>query len=109
MEDEDTKNLLKEILKWEKFHGMQALRKTLPTVLGTDEKKVAYEMTNGKKSAREIEKATGISKSVVSKWWISWFSQGILVKEGEKYKKIVSLKDLGVELQKRSKNERTTI
>ena len=45
-----------------------------------------YELT-GKHTVRELEKKTGINKSTISSIWKEWEIEGLLLKEGKKYKR----------------------
>ena len=96
MNDEDTKKLLRDILKWQRLQGIKSLKEILPSVLDSEEKKFIYENTDGLKTARDLEKVSSVNKSTVSNWWKEWYSHGILEKEGNKYNKIISLKELGI-------------
>jgi len=88
--------LLEEILKWERLQGIGAIREIIPTLLDKDEKRLAYEHTDGEKTVRDLEKLVKKDKATISRWWNSWYSQGILVKKGNKYKNIISLSELGL-------------
>lgn len=96
MNDEETKTILKGILKWQKLQGIKILRETLPSILDTDEKRIVYENTDGKKTARDIMKIVNVGLGTLSRWWNDWYSQGVLEKKGQKYVKIASLKELGI-------------
>ena len=82
MESEDLKKIreMMEFLVKEKLS--EKLRK-----LNTDGKKV-YELS-GEKSQAEIVKLTGFSAGKISKIWQDLEKEGILVKEGAKYRKVI--------------------
>lgn len=101
MESEDTERILNEILKWERLQGMHILREILPRVLDTKQKRSVYEMTNGENTSRGISKRVEASNATISNWWNQWLSQGIVTKEGKKFKKLISLKDFNIELLKK--------
>ena len=42
----------------------------------------------GRYTIRELEKKTGMSKSAISLIWKEWETEGLLLKEGKKYKKV---------------------
>lgn len=92
MDDNNTNEILEEILKWQILQGKKILRELIPKLLDDKNKKIVYEMTDGENTIRDIEKKTNIDKSTISQWWNIWHSFGILEKEGRKYKKIISLK-----------------
>lgn len=47
----ETKELLSEILKWQRLQGIMTLREILPELLSEEKKKAVYELTNGKEFA----------------------------------------------------------
>lgn len=87
--------VLQEILKWQKLQGIKILHELVPILLDDDEKKKIYEMTDGTKTIKDIQKHIKVSSGKVSMLWNSWYTNGILDKDGNKYKKIISLKELG--------------
>jgi hypothetical protein len=90
----EEKEILEEILKWERLKGIQILRHLLLELLDTDEKKILYEMTNGENGVKEIRAKAKIAAGKISKLWNTWYANGILEKEGQKYRKIISLKEI---------------
>lgn len=98
MDDNNTNEILKEILKWQILQGKEILRELIPKLLDNNDKKRVYEMTDGIRTSIEIKKVVGVSDATVSNWWNIWYSFGILEKEGRKYKKIISLKDIGIDI-----------
>lgn len=96
---------LREILKWNRFANISRLKEVLETELDTDEKKVAYENSDGDKGLREVAAISGAPMQTVHSWWQSWFRLGI-VAESEARKgrmaKIISLVDLGIRLPKKA-------
>ena len=48
--------LLKEILKWIRFAGMKQVKEVLASVLDTQQKKLAYQLSDGSRGIVEIEK-----------------------------------------------------
>ena len=101
--------LLEEILKWQRLQGIKILRETLPQLLDTKEKRIVYEMTDGKNNQSKIASEAKVATGTVSNWWNLWYSYGILIKEGKgkgRYKKIISLKDLGIPIKPKSSGEK---
>ena len=92
----DEKEILSEILKWERLKGIQTLRSLIPKLLDTEEKKTLYEMTDGKNTIKEIQTKIKISSGKISILWNFWYSNRLVEKEGQKFKKIISLKELGL-------------
>lgn len=89
-------SLLEDIEVKEKIKKKRILKELLPILLDTDRKKIVYEMTDGKNSRRAITKALKMSSATLTEWWKQWYSYGILTREKRKYKRIISLKELGV-------------
>ena len=101
-ENEQTK-LLREILKWIKFAGMKAVKEVLNSALDTDQKKLAYQLSDGDSGMTEVCKATEIaSTSTISRYWKSWqklgLGESISVKGGERFKRVFDLEDFGIEV-----------
>lgn len=96
MNDKETKALLRDILKWQRLQGIQVALELLPKVLDTKEKKIVYEMADGKNGIKEVQSKVKIAAGTIHNWWNNWLAQGILEKNGQKYQKIVSLKELGI-------------
>lgn len=74
----------------------------LNRALGTPEKKLAYNLTDGKHSARDIAIQVGVSITSIHRWWREWQKLGIVtrvIKKGRNVvQKILSLEDLGIEV-----------
>ena len=47
-----------------------------------------YDLTKKDVNVRELVKLTGISAGKISKLWQKWEKEGVLIKEGQKYRKI---------------------
>lgn len=99
---------LKEILKWLKVSSLRQVRETLEMELNTYEKKRIYELTDGKKSQKQIGTLVGISRRSVSYYWQKWQGLGILVSSEHRkgrMKKIISLSEVGITLPERKMHE----
>lgn len=96
MTDQETKHILREILKWQKVQGLKTLQELLPSLLDDHKKRTVYEMTNGQNTQTDIAKKAGVAGGTVSNWWKLWYSYGILGKDKNRYTKITSLKELGI-------------
>lgn len=91
--DNSSIKILKEILVWLRLQGIYLLDTALlPSLLDSEQKKKVYEMTDGSLSVNEISKRTGASVGSISNWWNQWHERGILLKEGKRYKKLISLR-----------------
>jgi len=107
-EDEDKlesiDKTLKEILKWTRFANISKLKETLEAELDSNEKKLAYENTDGENGLKEVAVASGAPQDTIYGWWQKWFRLG-LATESISYKgrmiKIVSLEDVGIKVPKK--------
>jgi hypothetical protein len=68
---------LREQSKWLRLLGLQALRPLLVDVLSVDKHKIAYEVSDGTRSVREVGKLSGMSPTTVSTLWREWMAVGI--------------------------------
>jgi len=105
MNKREANEILEDILKWQRLQGIKILRELVPILLNDEKKKIVYEMTDGKNSQSEISKKVGIATGSVSNWWNLWYSNGILIKDGVKYLKIMSLKEIGIEIPELVSNQ----
>lgn len=101
----DVVERLDELIGWQRFESLPKLRTTLLKELDSDDKKLAYEMTDGKRSRREIASALNISNNTLQTWWAKWYELAI-VRPSKKFKgrpqHIVSLEDVGIKLPKKT-------
>ena len=104
-------NELREIKFWIKLSNLSFIRRIAREYLVDDESKIVYELSNGKRSTREIanelEKiGIKITHATVANLWKRWAMVG-LVQPSEKYqgryRKVAPLKFLGVGTPKISK------
>ena len=101
-EDEQIR-LLAEILKWTKFAGMKGVKEVLNAALDTEQKKIAYHLSDGSRGIVEIGKAAGISSTAtISRYWKSWSKLGlgdfVAVRGGDRFKRAFDLEDLGIDV-----------
>src|SRR5437879_1502744 len=85
-------SVLKEILKWTRFSGMREVKEVIKSVLDDDQKRIAYQLSDGSKGSPEICKLTGIkSPTTVTKYWGGWTKLGlgdtIPVRGGDRFKR----------------------
>lgn len=97
MELNETNELLRQILKWQKLQGYQTLRLLLPKLLDTDKKRQVFDLTDGKTGVSEISKQVGVALGTISNWWQSWHTLGVLEKSGRQYIKPLSLRDISLD------------
>jgi hypothetical protein len=96
--DQETNNLLREILRWLRFQSLDKAKTAVSTLLDTDKKKVVFELTDGKASSRTLASKCGVDRGALLRWWSDWFTAGIVTKDGDTYKQLFSLKELGIRL-----------
>ena len=94
----EIKDILKEILKWTKFEGMQKVKQVLENTLDTDTKKLIYELSDGR-SSPTIARLARVSPPTVRDYWADWVVLGIAEIHPD-YKKrcrrVFSLEEIGI-------------
>jgi hypothetical protein len=68
---------LQEQTKWLRFLGIQALRPLLVEVLASDKHRLAYEVSDGSRTVRDVAKLAGMGASTVSGLWREWMAIGV--------------------------------
>lgn len=100
---DENRKLLREIARWSRFQNIGRLKEVLAAELDSDDKKLAFENTDGAKGIKEIAQACGAPQDTVYSWWKKWFRLGILEasesREG-RLAKICSLEDVGIKVSK---------
>lgn len=91
--------LLEEILLWTKY-DFEEIKQKMIEALDTDEKKIAYQLTDGENSTTQIASVIPVSQVTVSNWWRNWLELGI-VKQTEKFGgkrriRLISLAEMGI-------------
>ncbi len=94
--------LLSEILKWIRFAGAKEVKAILTSALDTDEKLLAYHLSDGKNGSVAIASQSGVSDFTVRTYWKQWSKIGIVeamkVGPGDRYKKSFDLEDFGIRI-----------
>ena len=112
--DLEQTRLLREILKWIKFAGIKEVKVVLLSSLNTEQKKIAYYLSDGTRGTLEIAKMTNIASTrTIFDLWEGWIKQGlgesIPVKGGSRFKRSFDLEDFGIAIpQYTSKQEAET-
>jgi len=92
--------LLREILKWTRFSGLENARSEIRRTLDTDQKRLVYTLSDGENNSREIAEKCDVSDFTVRKYWSEWNKRGIVspmsVRGGTRYKKSFDLEDFGL-------------
>jgi hypothetical protein len=102
-QETDELKVLREILKWMKFAGMNQVQSVLEITLNTPEKKLAYQMSDGTKGTIEVGKVSKVgSPTKVSTLWREWKRKGLgdslSVQGGDRFKRTFDLEDFGIEV-----------
>ena len=100
-----TEDLMEEMVKWLRFMGTQEARDVISDALSYDDKekeeaaKIAYQLTNGKNTTRDIAEYIPFSYRWVSYRHSDWATLGIIEKESEQapYKHLIPLDAIGIE------------
>lgn len=102
VDTEDILGELKEQTRWLRVLALQEIRPALEETLDKPEMRVVYELSDGRRTAREIADAASIgSHSTVTAWWSKWAGLGLMEASRRKGRKqrIVSLADLGIPVE----------
>jgi len=100
--------LLEELVYWTKEATVPEIRQRLLTNLESPEEKTAYELSDGKKTTRQVASKVKVGKDTVAKWWNNWIAVGIAEPiptkgGGHRAKRKFLLKDFGIEVPKIAK------
>ncbi len=101
-ESEQTR-ILREILKWVRFAGIKEVKAILLSSLDTDQKKIAYYLSDGTRGTVEVAKTTNFgSTKTIFDMWRAWLKQGlgesIPVKGGSRFKRSFDLEEFGIQV-----------
>lgn len=93
--------LLREILKWTKFAGMNQVQSVLETTLNTPEKKLAYQLSDGTQASTRIAELSKVGSDFkVRSLWKEWRRKGlgdtVSVRGGDRFKRTFDLEDFGI-------------
>ena len=82
--DEAVLTQLREQTKWLRFLGLQALHPLLVEVLASDKHRLAYEVSDGSRTVREVARLAGIGATTVFGLWREWMAIGICLESAER-------------------------
>ena len=78
MKESEQTQILREILKWIRFAGIKEVKAILTNSLDTDQKKIAYYLSDGTRGTVEVAKIANIgSNKTVFDMWQLWLKQGL--------------------------------
>ncbi len=99
--DETILSELREQTKWLRLLGMQALRPLLDGTLQTDKHRLIYELTDGKRTTRDVAAAAAVGVSTVNRLWQDWLAVGVCLEvpgKAGRAEHLTSLARLGIEV-----------
>jgi len=95
--------LLEELVKLTKFSSFPQIRQVLLDILPSDENKIAYQYSDGRKS-KDIAELAIIDDSTIRDWGKIWVKAHIAefksVQGGERAIRLFSLEDFGIDIPK---------
>ena len=104
-ESESLSEKLDELIFWTRFSALPSFKALLLGTLKEDVDKLVYELSDGKWSTREIAQSISrggrrITHVTVANMWNKWSILNLVMPAQRKgrYKKVVSLKSLGIEI-----------
>lgn len=83
------------IRKWSRVQGLVALREIINELKPSD--LVIYNEADGETTVREIAKKAGVSTGTVSHRMNDWKKIGVIEKDGQQWKHLASLEEMGIE------------
>lgn len=99
--DEHIVELLEELVAWTRFSSRSTLLDIWDSVLKDDRHLLAYELSDGTRSQKEVGDAVGISQPTVSGLWQRWRRLGIARVSGPRVAHIARPSDMGMERAQR--------
>ncbi len=102
-QETDEVKLLREILKWTKFAGMNQVQSILENTLNTPEKRLAYQLSDGTKGIVELARLSKVGSTFkLGGLWKEWRRKGLgdslSVQGGERFRRTFDLEDFGIEV-----------
>ncbi|MCW4004572.1 MAG: hypothetical protein NWE95_11745 [Candidatus Bathyarchaeota archaeon] len=109
---ESINSKLDQLLKWTRFAGLQQLRNVLAQTLTTDKELLAYELSDGERTTREIATLTDVrSNATIANYWRKWSRLGIVEPSQSRqgrFKHFCSLEEVGLTIPPTPGTETTT-
>lgn len=99
--DEHIVELLEELVAWTRFKSRTTLLDIWDSVLKDDRHLLAYELSDGTRSQKEVGDAAAISQPTVSGLWQRWRRLGIVRVSGTRVAHIARPSDMGMERAQR--------
>ena len=94
---------MQEQLKLYRIVSMSQIERILNENLHDKDEKIIYELSDGGRSIRDIEKLSDASRSKIALLWKRWYRIGLMERsekyEGKRMLKSFSLSDFGIEVE----------
>lgn len=94
--------LLEALVNWTKVTSFPHVKNLLLEVLTSPEEKIAYHVSDGEKTSRDVADLAKVSQPTISKWWKVWIKLGIAkpvqVRRGDRAKSIFPLDEFGIQV-----------
>lgn len=107
---------LDELIFWTKFSALPIFTTLVKNALRDDLDKLVYELSNGERSTRQIEHlieeyGEKITHVTVANLWQKWHLMNLVIpaKRKGRYKKVISLESIGIEVPLLKNNKVTQL
>src|SRR5437867_2279940 len=95
-------SVLRDIEKWVRFNASSQVKSILNSALDNDKKKLAYHLSDGKNTTRDISAATGLTFGKVSELWKEWLlldlGETVSASGGTRFVKSFDLSLFGIQI-----------
>lgn len=89
---------LREQTKWLRFLALQQLRPALSEVLAGKAERIAYDMSDGTRTQRDVASDANVSQATISRWWNRWAARGLgTVDDRGRFKHLTELASVGID------------
>ena len=95
---------LEELVIWQRINGADKVWGLLQAQLDSKEKKLIYQLSDGKMSRDEISATVKVSTGAISGYWSTWYRLGLVsiqkIKGKDRYIRNFDPTDFGIEMPK---------
>lgn len=99
---EELLEICKEILSWQRIAYDDKVKPLLESILDEPRKLVAYHLSDGENTTRNLSSKVGAGTGSISRWWTTWINRGIAVPlpkaGGMRAKKRFDLEDYNIKI-----------
>ena len=97
-EENETVNILRELLKWTVVTSYGQVKATLGAALARQDERLVYHLSDGTRSGLAISAETGVNNAVISGLHSTWTKMGLMRKAKDGYQKLFNLEDFGLDI-----------